>query len=262
METWLILFIAGFIGSLHCVGMCGGIVCAYSLSMEKAGAGRAAGVAAQLLYNTGRLTTYTLLGATAGVLGQTFTGFGQWQGMARGLAVGAGVLMVVIGLGYLGLFPKLLDRESAGGFSASFKRLAALMTRPGPLMGLPIGMGMGFLPCGLVYAMLIKAAGTASPLDGGLVMLSFGLGTFPALFFVGTSFHKLSEKLRGGAMKAAAVAVILVGLLTIWRGFTDPMTHANHMHQPGQANQENQPEPEDPSNHPDHSDYGEHHYKP
>lgn len=241
METWLILFIAGFIGSLHCVGMCGGIACAYSLCMEKAGARRTAGVAAQLLYNTGRLTTYTLLGATAGVLGQTFTGFGQWQSMARGLAVGAGVLMVLIGLGYLGLFPKLLDRESAGGLSASFKRLAALMSRPGPLMGLPIGLGMGFLPCGLVYAMLIKAAGTASPLDGGLVMLSFGLGTFPALFFVGTSFQKLSQKLRGGAMKAAAVAVILVGLLTIWRGFTDPMTHAGHTGTGGHTEHQDHP---------------------
>lgn len=258
METYLLLFAAGFIGSLHCVGMCGGIVSTYSLCMERAGAGRGRGIVAQVLYNIGRIATYAGMGVVAGLLGQSITGFGHWQGVARGLAFVAGIVMVIIGLGYLGLFPKLLAREASGGLSATFRRLAGLMTRPGPLMGLPIGLGMGFLPCGLVYAMLIKAAGTGSAVEGGLVMLSFGLGTVPALFLVGTSFQKLSQKFRGGALKAAAVAVILVGIFTIWRGFTDPMTHADHVHQPGQAQQTDQPAPMDHSSHSEHSHTGGH----
>ena len=239
------------------MGMCGGIVSTYSLCMERAGAGRGQGVAAQLLYNVGRLATYTGLGVVAGLLGQSLTGFGHWQGVARGLAFVAGIVMIVIGLGYLGLFPKLLARE-AGGLSASFKKLAALMTRPGPFMGLPIGLGMGFLPCGLVYAMLIKAAGTGSAVEGGLVMLSFGLGTVPALLLVGTSFQKLSQKLRGGALKAAAVAVILVGIFTIWRGFAPTHDHSGHMQQPARTEQPADSAPPASMDHSGHADHSRH----
>lgn len=253
METWLLSFTAGLLGSLHCVGMCGGIVCAYSLSLRKSGCAPAAGIVAQLLYNVGRLFTYTLLGAAAGFLGHATTGFGQWQAAGRVLAVGAGVAMVVMGLGYAGLFPKLLSFEGAvsgDGSGGPFKRLAALMAKPLPALGLPIGLGMGLLPCGLVYAMLAGAAGTASAVEGGLTMLAFGLGTFPALLVTGITFHRLSERFRKNAMKAAAVAFILAGVFTIWRGFAPRHDHAGHIHQP-----------EQPGLH-EHSPSNEHHHTP
>src|SRR5262245_55944006 len=201
MTHYLLLFVAGFAGSFHCLGMCGGFACA--LGRDRGG--RAATLLRHLLYNSGRLATYGFLGGLAGALGQllcTPNGLaarlpgGALDGGQRILAVVAGLLMITMALQFFGLlqgFHRLAVGFAGGTLAVSLRSLLSSHGRTTPLA---LGVVNGFLPCPLVYAFAAQAVSTANALPGFLTMAAFGLGTFPAMLLMGGIGHLLEPSWR------------------------------------------------------------------
>ena len=213
IEIWF-AFLAGMAGSFHCIGMCGGIVAA--LSMTGAGALRLR-LQSQLCYNLGRVMTYTLLGALAGLIGSSLDLLALGS-LTSWFLIGANLCVVAVGLGSaLGL--NALSLSSLDGRGARF--LAAPLGRVArsrsPIAALPLGVILGLLPCGLVYAPLIAAAGSGSMLLGAATMAALGLGTVPVLLLFGTASSAISSTLRSSMLRLAGAAVALMGAAGLWR---------------------------------------------
>ncbi|MDT8334737.1 MAG: sulfite exporter TauE/SafE family protein [Desulfurivibrionaceae bacterium] len=208
-------FVTGFLGSGHCLGMCGGIVTALSLT----GSGQRGGVPFHLLYNLGRLLTYGLIGLIVGWLGSLMAYTASFEEVSRWLLVFSDFLIIAIGLGTAGAFRRfnIMRLEFATPLQALTEGVRRLRRLPGNLAALPLGLIFGFLPCGFLYAMAIAAAQTARPGSGALVMISFGFGTVPALFIFGSVAHWLSRRARGWMLRGAGVMVALIGLLNLFR---------------------------------------------
>jgi len=236
MIYYLVIFAAGFAGSFHCIGMCGGFACA--LGRDPRGA--AATAERHLLYNVGRLTTYCFLGALAGALGQVVSSAhsmavppltGSLDAAQRILAIVAGLLMIAMALQFFGLFHGF--HRAAIGFGGStlamsLRRLLAARSRAAPVA---FGVFNGFLPCPLVYAFVAQAGSTAAPLPGFLVMLAFGLGTFPAMLMMGGVGRLLAPAWRQRGVWLAGACILLLGLVTLGRGvlpFAAHDVHAGH----------------------------------
>ena len=190
------LLLAGLAGSaVHCTAMCGPFVLGQAADrMARLAAGRmceAARLRSGLLlpYHAGRLATYTALGAAVGGLGAVRLP----PAVPATLLALAGGLFLLLALGRAR--PALVPALAGGGF-------AGLLTPAGRLGGLPLGLALGFLPCGLVYAALAAAA-TAGPLVGGAAMLAFGLGTVPALVAVAVLGHAAARRWHGATRSAA-----------------------------------------------------------
>jgi len=208
-----------FLGSLgHCMGMCGGIVIAYSSTKVEDRWSKAKQSFAHLLYSAGRVTTYTLLGAMFGFLG----GVATFNNLTNGLMlIFAGVFMVLAGLSLSGKikFLTLLEHSFASN-SWYTKVFRQLLQTKSLLSFYVLGMLNGLLPCGLVYFFAITAASTASPLYGALVMFIFGISTVPTLFSLGffVGLYK-NSKFRNLMMSAAAISVVIYGIYTIRNGY-------------------------------------------
>jgi uncharacterized protein len=237
MTYYALLLLAGFAGSFHCIGMCGGFACA--LGPDPRGAG--ASSARHVLYNTGRLTTYCFLGGLAGGLGLaicTSLGLRPDQGTQflsasldagqRALAVMAGLLMIIMALGFFGLRGRRRVTSSFGG-GALVHSLRSLLTTPGHAAPLAFGVVNGFLPCPLVYAMVAQAASTFHVLSGCLTMAAFGLGTFPAMLAMGGVGRLLAPRWRQRGVRVAGSFILVLGLITLGRGVL-PMTAGHGLH--------------------------------
>jgi uncharacterized protein len=226
MTHYLLIFVAGFAGSFHCLGMCGGFACA----VGRDPAGRHTLLARQLLYNTGRLATYGFLGLLAGMLGESLIGHGDagTLGLAqRLLAVTAGLLMMVMALQLWGR-PAGLQRMLTGfGVPAFAGSLRALLSAPARSAPLAFGVFNGFLPCPLVYAFAAQAAASASVPAAMLTMIAFGLGTYPAMLLAGGLGQRLGPALRRRGMWVAGGFLLALGLVTLARGL---WPSAGHLH--------------------------------
>lgn len=214
-----------FLGSFgHCIGMCGGIVIAYSSTKLGDTQSKQIQTISHLLYSFGRVTTYVVLGAMFGAIG----GVATFSNTANGvLLVIAGLAMVLTGLSLLGKikFLTLIEHSisKSGWYQKNFKELLASQSLFSFYM---LGMLNGLLPCGFVYFFAITAASTGDPLYGALVMLIFGLSTIPALFSLGffVSLFKQSN-FRNIMIKLASISVLAYGAYTIYSGYdyiTDP----------------------------------------
>jgi len=208
-------FFTALLGSGHCIGMCGGLVAALSLSPQ----GREGGLLFQLLYNFGRVLTYTLLGILVGWLGSTLALTTGLAGIARGLLIGSDLLVIFLGLGTAGLWQKytLWQLEFKTPLQLLSRSVRRLKQMPSAVIALPIGLLMGFLPCGFLYAMVLTAAQSASPLLGGLVMLAFGIGTIPALLLFGGAAQWMSSRARRWLLRGAGLMVALMGAYNLLR---------------------------------------------
>ncbi len=236
MNSYLVLFLAGFAGSFHCVGMCAGFACALGRHPQ----GPGATVARHLLYNSGRLTSYCFLGALAGALGQVICTSGDLAvtpslddsiNLAqRILAIVAGLLMIVIALQFFGLL-KGFHRVTAGlGGSLVAATLRKVLQAPGSAAPLAFGVFNGFLPCPLVYAFLAQATSTAGTLSGLLTMAAFGLGTFPAMLMIGGIGGALGPLARRRGVWLAGSFILLLGLMTLGRGVLPvSVLHGDHL---------------------------------
>ncbi|HEY9190372.1 MAG TPA: sulfite exporter TauE/SafE family protein [Sulfurovum sp.] len=215
----IIILTTAFLGSVgHCIGMCGGIVVAYSSTKIDQRSSYLQQTSAHLAYNFGRVTTYAILGGIFGFVGQVIAFTPTTKGV---LFVLTGILMVLAGLSLLGNFKFLNSAEWSVSkypwFQKSFKKL---MSGDSYSSFYLLGLLNGMIPCGLVYSFAIFAASTADPLSGALVMATFGLATIPALFFLGFLTKILQRgSLRGTMMKLAALLVILYGGITLHKGY-------------------------------------------
>ena len=213
-------FAAGLLGGVHCLGMCGGIVGALTLGLDRAPGAPRPVWPFLLAYNSGRVLSYTLAGAIMGGLGALVVALAPAQAVQRFLLAAAGVFMVLLGL-YLGGWWRVLVRvERLGG--ALWRRVEPLGRRFLPVrtarQAFAIGVLWGWIPCGLVYTMLIWAVASGGALEGALIMLVFGAGTVPNLLAMGLFAGSLAAWLRRPPVRWAAGAVLVVfGVVTLWR---------------------------------------------
>jgi sulfite exporter TauE/SafE/copper chaperone CopZ len=212
------LFIIGLVTSVHCVAMCGGIN--LSQCIPRSGEGGTALLSALgpalrpgLLYNLGRVVSYTLIGVMVGALGQVISFSGAMKGVVQ---LAAGVFMLIMGINMLGLFPGLrrFSPRLPGVFTRYIDRKKAGSNSP-----LYIGLLNGLMPCGPLQAMQLYALSTGSPLKGGLSMLLFSLGTVPLMFGLGALSSALGKKFTRAVMSAGAVLVAVLGLSMFANGW-------------------------------------------
>ena len=205
-------FSAGF---GHCAAMCGPLVGSLALAAAPGGPRRTLG--GQLAYHAGRVTTYALLGAVMGATGAFLNVAGRLAGVQDAVAIGGGVLLVLVGLSAAGISAGL--RRVEARVSAGLRRLVrALLEGGGPGRLYPVGLALGVLPCGVSWTAFLAAAGTGSPVRGLLLALAFGLGTVPPLLLVGAAAAAVGARLRGALYRAGGVLVALVGVLFALRG--------------------------------------------
>ncbi|MET0851721.1 MAG: sulfite exporter TauE/SafE family protein [Candidatus Rokuibacteriota bacterium] len=207
---------ASLVGSVHCAAMCGGLVAVYAADPSpRAGWRRGLEHAA---YNGGRLLAYASLGAVAGALGAGADLAGDFVGLGRLAAIAAGALITLWGLAALldaiGVSMFLLDPPRRLRVAAG--RAFALIAGHDPVARAAVlGVATGLMPCGWLYAFVLAAAGTGSPLAGAGLMLVFWAGTVPMMAGVGIALRIVALPLRRYLPAAAAVAMIVVGLLTV-----------------------------------------------
>lgn len=227
-----VMFSLGLLGSLHCVQMCGPIVLSYSVALEsvtKAARRSSFLVSNHLSYNAGRILTYSTLGALAGWAGQAIGLIGRISGFTHTLAIVAGVLMVVVGIFLLGILPARL--QSFLRVPSSFlARVSKLLSAPGLRHRFVLGVALGFLPCGLIYAALMKAMATGSALAGAETMLAFGLGTASSLLAIGIFSSALRIRVNRWGSQLAALAFMVMGAVLIWRGSMPALSMMKHVH--------------------------------
>ena len=220
METvdFITIISIAFLGSFgHCIGMCGGIVLAYSTIKIDPASSKISKSAAHLLYSFGRVLTYTMLGAMFGTLGSVI----QFSNTSRGVVlVLVGVAMILAGFSLMGKLKFLTIIEhsfsSSNLYKVTFKKI---LNSKSNASFFALGMLNGLLPCGFVYFFAITAAGTGDPLLGALVMAIFGMSTIPAMFGVGFLASLASAtSFRNMMMSLSSIAVLLYGALTIYHG--------------------------------------------
>jgi sulfite exporter TauE/SafE len=222
METIDIISIItiAFLGSFgHCVGMCGGIVIAYSSTKIEQGWSKQKQTISHLLYSFGRITTYVLLGLIFGYIG----GVATFSNNANGILwIIAGFAMILTGLSLLGIIKFLTVIEHSISSSVWYQKYFKELLRSQTLISFYLlGMLNGLLPCGFVYFFAITAASTGGALSGGIVMLIFGLSTIPALFSLGFFVSLFNQSnFRNIMIKLAAISVLIYGGYTLYNGYT------------------------------------------
>ncbi|MFN4236100.1 MAG: sulfite exporter TauE/SafE family protein [Vogesella sp.] len=185
------LFLTGLLGGVHCLGMCGGIVTAISLT------GNGSRPLLLVGYNLGRLASYVLIGALLGGLSHWGLAQTSYLPLQQSLFVLANMLLILLGL-YLAGLSNMVGRIEKLGVPL-WQRLQPLTRRflpvRHPLHSIAVGAVWGWVPCGLVYTASLSALASQSAADGALVMLSFGLGTLPNLLLMG-SFASHLQRLK------------------------------------------------------------------
>ncbi len=223
-------------GGLHCAAMCGGIASALTFSIPSDKRQGKKLWAWQLLYGSGRVGTYMLLGTGAGALG---------DGLLRHLssqhfhwpALLSAAIMLLLAVQLLGKSSPLVHLEKVGGhvWRRIQPLLKGLMPVDHPLKALALGGLWGFMPCGLLYSALMLAAGTASPLGGALTMLVFGLITIPPVASAGVFAGKLRHLREGVGRPVALLLALLVAAVFLYQGLTghhhDDHSDTAHSHE-------------------------------
>ena len=221
LVPYLSAFLVGLLGGVHCVGMCGGIVGALTFGLAKERRDRIGSMMPyQLAYNLGRITSYTIAGALMGALGLLIVQFMPVYYAQRALMAVAGLFMVLMGLYLAGWWMLLSRLERAGG--AVWRRIEPfgrrLLPVRTPAHALGVGLIWGWIPCGLVYSMLVTAVSSGSALKGAGLMLAFALGTLPNLLIIGAMAGAAARLSRSGTFRQIAGGiVVLFGLYTFWQ---------------------------------------------
>lgn len=221
METISILTIIAiaFLGSFgHCVGMCGGIVLAYSSTKVRSDWSKKVQAIAHLLYSSGRISTYMIIGTVMGFFGNVVT-FNTLTNSI--LLLLTGVMMILVGLSLLGKIKFLTILEHSCSKSTLYQKTFKKLLGSDSLSSFYLlGMLNGLLPCGFVYAFAIIAASTASAFWGAMVMLIFGLSTLPALFSLGFFIGLFKQSnLRDLFIKLASILVISFGVYMVYLSY-------------------------------------------
>jgi sulfite exporter TauE/SafE len=212
---WLSVLGASLVGSVHCVGMCGGMV-----SFATGSLNRKRRVGGHVAYNGGRLVAYLGLGSVAGAFGLGIDSAAARGGVGGGAALVAGSLMIIWAL--LRLMPPSwgltrvrawLPARLGCGFSNMFSRLTPMSPIPRAAV---LGVATGLLPCGWLYAFVVAAVATGSVLNGAGILLAFWLGTLPALVGLGSLVQLLSVRVRRLLPTWSAILLLVLGVGNVW----------------------------------------------
>lgn len=220
---WVLLFSTGFLISLgHCIGMCGPIIVAFAGAQSgRLGEGRPIRLLPPfVLYHTGRIISYAIIGAAFGLAGSAAALFGPGSGLQGAISIGAGALMLLMGLSLLGLLPAREWVESSAIAARVIGAVRGLISAKSAAGQFGLGVANGFLPCGPVVAVALSAVPTASAPLGALTMLVYGAGTIPALLVLGFGTSLLSPAVRNRFFQAGAVLVMIVAMQLLLRGMS------------------------------------------
>jgi len=211
MELYYSALAFGFLGGVHCLGMCGPIAFALPVNREN----KLKGTFQSLVYQFGRLITYSIMGLIFGTLGKGFS----LAGVQQYLSIAMGVMMIIVVL-----WPSQ-KIGSVGITGFVYKHIGKLKSKLGELLKkrdtktlFVIGILNGALPCGLVYMALIGAVATGNSIEGGIYMFIFGVGTIPFMFAATLIGNFMSIGIRNKVQKIIPVFVVIIGLLFILRG--------------------------------------------
>lgn len=212
MIEWILAGLAfGFLGSVHCVGMCGPL----ALSLPGHDQPEWQFVAERGLYNLGRALTYTVLGGVVGLAGHVVS----LAGAQQVLSIGIGTLLILTAtVPWVHRRMRRLEQTPSAFLERVMKPIGSLYRTGGPTAMLIVGLLNGLLPCGLVYAALATAVTTGTVAHSAIFMAAFGLGTGPALFGVSILGRLAGAPLRARLQKLLPLGLVAVGLLLILRG--------------------------------------------
>jgi len=223
-SLFITAFVVGLLGGVHCLGMCGGVVGTLTFSLSpRHQLSQWRMLPYQLAYNLGRISSYVLVGALIGLLAASLSSLVPFLPFQQVLQVFAGLFMIALGFYLAGWWTGVVAVERLGG--SLWKRLQPYTQKLTPVKTLPqawlYGMVWGWLPCGLVYSVLIMAFSAASMTQGALVMLAFGLGTLPNLLLMGVFAFYFTRWARNPWVKGfAGVTVMLMGVWQIYQAVT------------------------------------------
>ncbi len=205
-----VLFVIGLVNSLHCVAMCGGINLSLCAAYKPKREAKSAKLLPSILYNAGRLVSYTFIGGVVGGIGSVINISPNIRGVG---AIIAGAFMVIMGLSILDipLFRKLTPKMPKLFGDRLYSRL-------GSAAPFSVGLLNGLMPCGPLQSVQFYALGTGGVFTGALSMFAFSLGTIPLMFGLGAAGTLLSQKATHGMMKAGAVLVAALGLFMLFMG--------------------------------------------
>jgi sulfite exporter TauE/SafE/copper chaperone CopZ len=211
------LFVIGLVTSLHCVAMCGGINLSQCIpygGKEEEKRNRFSALKPTLLYNLGRVLSYTAVGFIVGAFGSVITFSNTLQGV---LKLVAGVFMVIMGINMLGILPGLhpFNPRMPKLFARKIYKRKANSKSP-----LIVGLLNGLMPCGPLQAMQIYALSTGNPFAGAFSMFLFSLGTVPLMFGLGAFSTVIGKKFAHKVMTAGGVLVVVLGLSMFSQGFS------------------------------------------
>lgn len=215
--SWIAAFLVGLMGGVHCVGMCGGIVTGLNMPTVQAVAYRTPW-RILLSYNFGRIASYAVAGGLMGGVGAAALHWGDIQSAQLVLQAISALFLVALGLYLSGWWTGLTRVESLGALL--WRRVEPLGRKLLPVrhagQALALGAVWGWLPCGLVYSVLVWAIASGSAVDGALLLLSFGLGTLPNLLMMGVLSAQLRRFMaRSWVRQAAGLLVMGFGLVTL-----------------------------------------------
>lgn len=201
-------FLLGFLGSFHCLGMCGPIALAVSAK------DRSPFLKNKIIYNLGRTLTYALLGGLIGLVGFSFSlaGIQQW------ISILMGALILLMAFFYKQSERWITQSGLFGSLHQLKSSLGSHLKRGGSQAFFVSGFLNGLLPCGMVYIALIASLALQSPMQGALYMLFFGVGTIPMLIGVMLTGKIMSISLRNRLTKAMPYVAMFIGILFIVRG--------------------------------------------
>lgn len=206
-------FIIGIVGGVHCIGMCGGIVTALSFATAPDAVAAAATkkLFIHLSYNLGRISSYAVMGALFGWLGQLSTQLVFAHQAQVILKIIAGVFMLLLGLYLCNWWRGLTYIEKLGGYwwrllEPFARRLIPIRS---PAQGFAVGLVWGWLPCGLVYSVLVWSLSSGGAVAGASLMLAFGLGTLPNLLLMGLAAGSLQRFFHRQYIKTIAGVLVM-----------------------------------------------------
>lgn len=222
-------FVAGIAGSAHCFAMCGSLAGAFGMRARAIGGSASGAFGHALSYHVGRLSGYTIAGAICGVLGATLQAVLDLARIGSWLRIASGVLLLLIALRMLSPWNPLRWLETLG--AKFWRSLQPLTQKTGTLDGraqaIALGFLWGWLPCGLVYSMLLFAALSGNALHGGAILLAFGLGTLPSMLTSTVLASQVQQLLRNRWPRfASGILLMLLGAWMIWIS----LPAAGHVH--------------------------------
>ncbi|WP_239616621.1 sulfite exporter TauE/SafE family protein [Cohnella mopanensis] len=206
----VIAAMSGIAGAPHCLIMCGGIASSFALNAKQSP------LKSVLAYNAGRVTTYSFIGAFMGFAGSFMNVAGGLVGVQSIASIIGGILILL--WTYWRYTLPIFHHRLPG--SRYLNRQIAVIRERFDLAGIYLtGLMLGFLPCGLTYAMQINAAATASWTQGFLVMLAFGLSTFPVMVLTGLFAGGIGKRWKRGMRTTGATLAYMMGILSLMKGF-------------------------------------------